>query len=275
MSQYITIDGLRLHYVDQGEGEPILLLHGWPTSAFLWRNIIPALSVRNRVIALDLPGFGNSEKSLESSYSFRFYASIISNFLDALEIKAIGLTVHDLGGPIGLYWAAKNPDRVTKLALLNTIVYSNFSWAVILFGVACRLPLVRTRLASPAGLNFAMRIGTSRTFELTREIIEGVQAPFQTREAREALLRAGSNLHPDGFKEIEAWLPYLTIPVRVVYGEQDRILPDVAQTMARVKRDLPQTTITSLPSCGHFLQEEQPDQIGEMLADFFAPQAGA
>jgi haloalkane dehalogenase len=268
--QYVTVDGIRLHYLEGGSGEAVLLLHGWPTSSFLWRNIVDKIAEKNRVIALDLPGFGFSDKPLDASYSFRFHSRILDGFLGALSIDRIGLAVHDLGGPIGLYWACHNPERIQKLALLNTIVYPKMSWAVIAFVSACRIPGLRSLLASPSGLRFAMRIGVSDPRKLTEEVMQGVQAPFQTREDRRALLKAGYGLHPKGFKEIARLLPSLNVPVRVIYGERDRILPDVARTMRQVARDLPQTEVTSLPDCGHFLQEERPEEIGLMLADFFA-----
>ncbi len=272
--KFVEVEGLRIHYTDAGEGEPAILLHGWPTSAFLWRNITGHIARRNRAIAIDLPGFGWSDKPLDASYSFPFYDRILQGFLDALKIDATGLAVHDLGGPIGLYWACKHPERLTKLALLNTLVYPEFSWAVIVFGLACRLPGVRHWISSPAGLRFAIRFGVTEPKLLPIETIEGVQAPFVSADARRALVKAGTGLHPKGFVEIAAGLPSLKVPVRIIYGERDRILPDVGKTMCRVSGDLPQAEVTALPDCGHFLQEERPDEVGRLLADFFAGEGG-
>lgn len=273
-SHFLDLDGLRLHYLEAGTGPPVLLLHGWPTSSFLWRNVMPPIAEGNRVIALDLPGFGQSDKPLDASYSFRYFERVLDSALDALGIESTGLAVHDLGGPVGLYWACRHPERLQRLAILNTLVYPEFSWAVVLFVSACKLPGLRSLMASPAGLRLAMRVGVADRSCVTPEVVDGVRAPFEGRDARRALLRAGGNLSPKGFREIAEKLPSLDVPVRIVYGERDRILPDVAKTMARVKKDLPRAEVTALPDCGHFLQEERPDEIGRLLAGFFSGSGG-
>ncbi len=266
---YVEVDGLRLHYVASGEGAPVLLLHGWPTSSFLWRKVSVPIAAGNRVIALDLPGFGLSDKPLDASYSFRYYDRVLSGFLDALEIETTGLAVHDLGGPLGVYWACQHPERLSHLALLNTLIYPNPSWAVILFVAATRLPIVRSLLASSWGLKRALRFGVSDSRRLDAEALENIYAPFPDRDSRRALLKAGHGLSPKGFVEMAEKLPSLQVPVRIIYGAGDRILPDVARTMERAARDLPQAEVSVLADCGHFLQEERPEEIGSLLADFF------
>jgi pimeloyl-ACP methyl ester carboxylesterase len=268
--EFIEVEGLRLHYLEQGKGEPILLLHGWPTSSYLYRNLLGILGEGNRAIALDLPGFGRSDKPLDASYSFRFHDRVLQGFLDALGIERAGLVVHDLGGPIGLYWASRHPERLSRLALLNTVVYARPSLAVIAFVAAARTPGARSWLTSPRGLRFAMRFGVHDKERLTEEAIAAYQEPFQTDQARKALRKTATGLHPGGFKEIERWLPRAEVPVRIVYGKRDRILPDVARTMKKVSRDLPsEPEVTVLDDCGHFLQEERPHDIAAILAGFF------
>lgn len=269
----LQISDLKLFYRAAGAGDPVLLLHGWPTSSFLWRNVMPSIAAGNRVIALDMPGFGQSDKPLNASYSFRYFERVLDEFLAKLGIDKIGLAVHDLGGPIGLYWASRNPARVDRLALLNTLVYPQMSWAVKAFVLACRVPGLRSVLASPFGLRTAMRIGVHDKGRLTPDLFDGVLAPFASRDARRALCKTGYGLVPKGFEDIAAWLPTFAGPVRIVYGARDRFLPDVAKTMTRVSKDLPQARVTALPDCGHFLQEDQPDEVGRLLAGFFSDQA--
>ena len=267
----VKVNDLTLAYRELGSGSPVLLLHGWPTSSYLWRDVMRPIAERNHVVAVDLPGFGASDKPLGVRYGFELFDRTLDGFLAALEIEEIGLAVHDLGGPVGLHWAVQHPERVTRLALLNTLVYPEFSEAVLQFIEACSKPELREQLTSPAGLEAAMGLGLADEARLTDEVITAVREPFRTPEARRALADAGIGLEPEGFVDIARLLPSLQMPVRVIYGERDRILPDVAETMARVKSDLPQAEVTPLPDCGHFLQEEAPEEIGRLLARFFAP----
>ena len=265
---------LTLAYREAGSGSPVLLLHGWPTSSFLWRDVMAPMANANRVIALDLPGFGGSDKPLGVSYGFELFERAIDDFLAALDIESVGLAVHDLGGPIGVHWALSRPERVTKLAVLNTLLYPELSGAVLEFVKALSSPELRDQFTSPQGLEAAMRLGLADQDRVTEDLLAGVRDPFRTADARRALADAGIGLDPEGFTEIARRLPSLTIPVRVVYGEQDAILPDIADTVARLRRELPQAEVTALPDCGHFLQEEAPEQIGELLARFFADASG-
>ena len=262
--------GLTLAYRERGSGPAVLLLHGWPTSSYLWRDVMPPIATRNRVIAVDLPGFGGSDKPVDAAYDFDFFEGALDGFLAALDVDDVALAVHDLGGPVGVHWALHRRERVRKLALLNTLVYPEFSEAVMMFLKACSEPELREQLTSPAGLEAAMKLGLADEANLTEESLAAVREPFQTEESRRALAAAGVGLDLDGFVEIAQKLPDLEVPVRVIYGAQDRILPDVAETMARVARDMPQAEITALPECGHFLQEEAGPRIGEELATFFA-----
>ena len=266
----VQVDGLRLGYRELGEGPPVLLLHGWPTSSFLWRAVMEPIARANRVLALDLPGFGASDKPLGIRYGFDFFGRTLDGFLAHLGVDRLGLAVHDLGGPIGLHWALDRPDRVSRLALLNTLVYPEMSEATKEFVRACSTPGPREKITSPEGLESILRDGLADPATLRPDVLAAVQEPFRTPQACRALADAGIGLSLKGFAQMARRLPTLDVPVRIVYGERDRVLPDVAQTMARVKADLPQAEVTALPDCGHFLQEEKPAEVGSLLARFFA-----
>jgi pimeloyl-ACP methyl ester carboxylesterase len=269
-SNFIEVDDRKIHYLLAGKdhSQTILLLHGWPTSSYLWRNIVKGLAKDYQVIAIDLPGFGQSDKHLEDSYSFRYYERILNGFLNQLEIQKITLGVHDLGGPIGLYWAIHNMDRLDRLILFNTLVYPQFSTAVKLFGLAVRVPIIKNWLSGPSGIKWAMNFGVHQKQNLTEEAIKQYQESFQEKNARKVLLKTAQRLSSKGFQEIADKLQHFHGPVQIIYGEKDRILPKVADTMSRVQDDLPQAQVKTFPDAGHFLQEEVSEEIVKVLEEF-------
>lgn len=270
-SHEVSVEGMRLHYLEAGEGPAVLFLHGWPTSAQLWRHVLPRVGQTHRAIALDLPGFGRSDKPLDQRYSFGFFERTIDAFLQRLEIDQVGLAVHDLGGPVGLYWAIKHVEKVRELAILNTLCFPEMSWAVKAFVLATFTPGLRGYLSSPAGVARAIRFGVVNKDRITPDVARIYGEPFEDQDARKALLKAGQGLSPRRFRELGEGLSKLEgIPLQLLYGEQDRILPDVAKTMARIKTILPHAKLRSIPNCGHFLQEDRPEEVADALAEFFA-----
>jgi pimeloyl-ACP methyl ester carboxylesterase len=266
----VEVGDLTLAYRELGDGPPVLLLHGWPTSSYLWRDVMPAIAANNRAVAVDLPGYGGSSKPAGAKYDFAMYDAALDGFLGALGIESTALAVHDIGGPIGLHWAVHRPERVTHLMLLNTLLYPEFDEMAVKFVETLSTPGPREQLTGPAGLEASMKFGLADEANLTPETLEAVLEPFGTDAERSALAAAGIGLDPSGFEEIARLMPEALrdTPVRIVYGQHDRILPTVAETMARVKRDLPQAEITILPAAGHFLQEEAAEEIGDLLAEF-------
>ena len=265
----LDVDGLTVAYVDEGDGPPLLLLHGWPTSSILYREITPVLAEHHRVVVPDLPGFGASSKPVDRRYSFALFARVLDALVDRLGLDDLGLVVHDLGGPIGVHWALHRPGRVSRLAILNTLLYPEFDPSVVEFVSRLLDETRREELVCDDGLRGILRSGVSDPDALPAEALDGITAPFRTADDRRALAAAGVGLHPGGFAEIARLLPGLTIPVLGVYGTDDRILPDVADTFARVRHDLPHARIEALPGAGHFLQEEVPGGIAARLATFF------
>ncbi|MDQ3733596.1 MAG: alpha/beta fold hydrolase [Actinomycetota bacterium] len=268
----VEVHGLSVAYRAMGTGAPVLLLHGWPTSSYLWRDVMAPIAEHNTVIAPDLPGFGRSSKPLDG-YEFEFFDQVLDGFLDALGITEVALAAHDLGGPIALHWALHRQDRLSRLALLNTVAYPEFHPSAIAFVRGLVTPSRRAAMTSPEGLEQLMRQGVANPAALGEEVISAVQAPFDSEPARLALAAAGVGLRASGFKEIARLLPTLQAPVRIVYGAQDRLLPDIAETVARLRIDLPQAEVTELPDAGHFIQEDAPAQVGMHLARFFAASA--
>jgi haloalkane dehalogenase len=269
-SQHVMdVDDLTVAYVDEGQGPPVLLLHGWPTSSFLYRHITPVLARRHRVVVPDLPGFGASSKPVDRTYSFELFAHVLDALVERLGLDDLGLVVHDLGGPIGVHWALHRPGRVSRLALLNTLLYPDFDPTVVEFVMTLADEDRRHELVSEDGLREILRVGVGDPDALPGEALDGITTPFTSDEDRQALAQAGFGLHPEGFADIARLLPGLQIPVLGLYGTDDRILPDVAETFAHVQRDVAHAQIQAVPGAGHFLQEEVSPLLAERLTEFF------
>jgi haloalkane dehalogenase len=267
----VEVGGRTLAYREAGEGAAVLLLHGWPTSSFLWRDVMPAIARERRVLALDLPGFGASDKPTDVTYSYRFYADAVGGFLDALEIEDVALGLHDLGGPVGVRFALDNPERVRAVALTNTLLYpEDMTDMLNQFVEGLKTPGVRENFTGPQGLEAALRLGTNGESSASAETIAGMVEPFGSDDDRLALAKAGAELEDDVTEAMARELPRLRMPIRVVYGTGDRILESIEETVGRIQRDLPQAEVTALDGLGHYLQEDDPEQVGELLAEFFA-----
>jgi haloalkane dehalogenase len=270
--RYVEVDGLSVAYREAGTGPAVLLVHGWPTSSLLWRDVVPHLSASYRVVAIDLPGYGLSAKPLGVRYDAAFYEGVIDGFLSALGIDRVAIVVHDIGGPVAMHWVLRNPARVTGIGILNTLLYPEFSEAVLEFVRRLMTPGEREKMVDPEAIAGIIRFGVRDPSRLKPDLLAEFGAPFVDPDARRALARAAIGLTPAEFERIGAALPSITAPVRVIYGRHDPVLPDIATTVDRLVADVPQATVTILDDCAHFIQLEEPDRIGALLAEFLAGQ---
>ena len=267
----VVVDGLKIQFREVGAGPAVLLVHGWPSSSFLWRGVMPHIGGRCRTIAIDLPGFGGSDKPLDRVYDGPSYVPLLEGFCDALEIgPSLSLAVHDLGGPAGLYWASRSPRQIERLAILNTLIYPELSLMVRAFMAACRTPGVAGVLATPWALRQTLRFGLKRPGRASKEALAAISAPFGDADSRRVLIKTLAELDLAVLSEVAEWVSSREIPVQIVRGAGDRILPEMGKTAQRLLSDLPQARIHTFDDCGHFLQEERPDEVGQMLAEFFA-----
>ena len=179
-SRFLEVDGGRLHYVDEGEGHPILMVHGQPTWSYLYRHLIRGLSPRFRCIAVDHIGFGLSDKPRDWSYTPAAHAANLARLVDHLDLAPLTLVVHDWGGPIGLGAALADTGRYRRFALLNTAAFRSrhMPWRIRL----CRLPLLG-RLAVQGFNGFAraaLRMAVCHRERMTNAVRAGILAPYES-----------------------------------------------------------------------------------------------
>jgi haloalkane dehalogenase len=269
--RYLEQDGLRMHYVDEGGGAPVFLLHGEPTWAFLYRKLIPPLAAVARVVAPDYFGFGRSDKPTRiEDYSYDFHYASIERLADDLDLRDTTVVVQDWGGPIGLRLAVERPDRVAKVVILNT-------------GIGAGRP------PSEEWLRFrelVRRVGTdlipgqlvriSCVGELTDDVVAGYDAPFPTPESKAGVLAFPELVpteldHPSAARmlEVRAALERWDRPALVLFSDSDPVFSvGVAERMAaRIPGAGPAEIVDG---AGHFLQEEKGEEIAERIMRFLA-----
>jgi haloalkane dehalogenase len=263
---YLDQDGLRMHYLDEGEGDPVLLLHGEPTWSFLYRKMIPPLARVARCIAPDYFGFGRSDKPTERAwYSYERHVASIARLAEQLDLRRITLVVQDWGGPVGFRFAVENPERVTKIVVMNT-------------GIGARAPNDEwLRFQS-----FMRRVGTeivagqlirlSLVQPTTDEIIAAYDAPFPVPESRIGIVQfpelvATSADHPSApaMLVVRDRLREFDRPALVLFGDSDPIFSRrAAEVMAEL---LPNAELDPpVEGAGHFLQEDRGEHLGERIA---------
>jgi haloalkane dehalogenase len=266
---YVDQDGLRMHYLDEGAGDPVLCLHGEPTWSFLYRKMIPVLVGAGRVVAPDYFGFGRSDKPVEVGwYSFdRHYGSIL-RLVEELDLRGLTVVVQDWGGPIGLRLAVEHSERVERLVIMNT-------------GIGGGRPPSDTWLrfrdvVRAAGGDFqaGRLIRTSAVRGLADEVVAAYDAPFPVPESKAGVLAFPEQVptepdHPNTapLMAIREALRTWEKPTLVLFGDSDPIFgPHVAERIAEwIPSALPAELIEH---AGHFVQEDAGEKAAARIVDF-------
>jgi haloalkane dehalogenase len=269
---YAEIDGLRMHFVDEGVGRPVLLLHGEPTWSYLYRTMIPVLADGgHRVIAPDLLGFGRSDKPTDVGfYTYDRHVATVAEFVNLLDLSNATLVVHDWGGPIGLRVAVENAQRFARLVILNTGLFSpSERWPTPGF-TQWRDFAERVGLDLPVGT--IVRSGCLR--EPPSEVIAAYDAPFDTRESKAGAARfpliVPLTTDDPGAPEMLAVRESLATwnkPAMVLFSDSDPVFPPgTATAIARLIPTVREPEI--LEGASHFLQEDRGELIAERVLDF-------
>jgi len=268
---YLEQDGLRMHYVDEGDGEPVLLLHGEPTWAYLYRTMIPPLAGVARAIAPDYFGFGRSDKPTRiADYSYDFHYDSIERFVDKLDLRDATVVVQDWGGPIGLRLAVERPDRVARLVILNTGIGAGRAPSEEWLRFRAMVRRVGTDLV-PGQL-----IRISCVGELDDAVVDAYNAPFPAPESKAGVLAFPELVptevdHPSAAKmlEVREALTRWERPALVLFSDSDPIFSTVAgeHMASRIPGAGPAEIVGG---AGHFLQEEKGEEIAVRIIRFLA-----
>lgn len=265
---YVHVDGLRMHYVDEGKGSPVVCFHGEPTWAYLYRKLAqPLLDAGQRVVAVDMPGFGRSDKPVDRGwYSFERHFEHVSRVLAELDLQDATVVVQDWGGAIGLRWAVTNPARVSALAILNTGLFTGR----VSKGFLRWRDFAERNPDLPVG--FIVDGGTG--FDLAPGVKEAYEAPFPTPESKAGaaafpLLVPVSEDSPGAAEmlEVSDELSRWEKPALVMFSDSDPVFP--YPRAGQVFCDLIPGAGEQLrvPGAAHFLQEDAGEEIGRRVLE--------
>ena len=278
-SHYIEVQGAKLHYVDEGKGDPILFLHGNPTSSYLWRNIIPHLTSSGRCIALDLIGMGKSGKP-DIEYRFFDHVKYVEGFIEAMGLQNITLVLHDWGSALGFHYTSRHEVNVKGIAFMEAVLMPVPSWEVLpedsrtLFQ-AFRTPEVGWDLIVNQNVFVEQVIPNLIVRKLTEAEMNHYREPFKDPASRKPVWRWPNEIpiagEPADVVEVvetyNQWLKITELPKLLLYATPGAII--TAPLVEWCKQNLKNLTTGDIGPGIHYLQEDNPHRIGLELANWY------
>ena len=247
---------------------PMLCVHGWPQSSYMWRHLLPELaSAGRRALAPDLPGFGDTPP--DPPGTFERHVDTVERFRRRIGLDRVVLAVHDTGGLIGLRWACDHPDSVGGLVISNTGFFPGHDWIEI-------AKTMRTPIQGEALVNSLSREGFATLLEeasteFDERALDEYWKSFSSLGSRRGMLELYRSLDLDELEPYQPRLAALRVPTLILWGEQDEYLPlDYA---TRFARQIPGSKLVLLEGVRHFLYEDEPERCAQEVIDFLG-QAG-
>lgn len=272
-SRYLTVEGYQMHYLDEGEGPTILLLHGNPTWCYFYRHLIKELRDRFRVIAPDYIGMGLSDHPADVHYRASDRVRQVQTLIDTLGVEKFSIVMHDWGGPIGTFLIQKNIDRVQSVVYLNTTLTETESLPRIIKSASKPFPGKWITKTSRKFLKFTTDLGSSR--RLSREIKEGYYFPYQTSARRTAIwdfvhdipFNDSHPTYPDLVEMAEGFKAMQKLPIQIIWGLKD---PCFHRAMlGKVAQHFPKASVLEIPQASHLVLEDAPELSNRTIKNFF------
>ena len=271
-SHYAPLKAGHMHYIDEGEGDVILFVHGTPTWSFLYRDFVQELSRTHRCIAIDHLGFGLSEKPAEFAGTPQAHAQNLSELIRTLNLRSITLVVHDFGGPIGLAAGIKHADRIKKVVLFNS-----WLWATKENKDAQKIDkLINGWLGKSLYLNFnfspkvLLKKGFANPKNLSKNVHQHYTKPFPTKNTRMPLLNLAKALVGSSDWYQQQWQQLERLAQKewlILWGAEDQFI--TTEYLDNWRARLPHATIKEY-GCGHFVQEEKTKESISEIREFLS-----
>ena len=262
---------VKLYYTDEGKGPPLLLIHGFGASTYTWRHIAPELALTHRVIAVDLKGFGQSDKPFDGRYSVFDQAGLLAQFIEDKDLRNLTLVGHSFGGGVALMIALEADQRfagrISKLVLLDSIAYPQ---NIPVFFRLLDMPLVShlgVRMVPPSvQTRVALRIAYFDDSKIDPDEVETYAAPLKTAAGKHAIIHSARQIMPEDLAQISERYKSIKLPTLILWCDHDRIVP--LEVGLKLRRSMPNSTLRLVEDCGHMPQEEQPVSTLKLIKGF-------
>ena len=264
---------LRLAVMDQGSGRPILLLHGFATSSFTWQAIAPELAKNHRVIAVDLRGFGASDKPLDDHYSIFDQADAIEAFIEQENLKDLTIVGHSFGGGVTLALAMRAAEsrrsRLRNIVLIDSIAYKQ---PIPIFFRLLQVPVLgevsMTLVPPEVQATQGLRLAYYDRDKITARAVAEYASTLYSPAAKHALAKTVEQIIPPNMEEIADKYKTIKIPALVIWCTDDKVVPPFFAH--RLRMDLPSSELVMFSGCGHMPQEEKPEDTARAIQGFLA-----
>ncbi len=263
--------GFSINYEDQGQGQPVIFLHGFGASIYTWRNLVPYFSKTHRVIAIDLKGHGLSDKPKDNNYSVADQSDIIYEFIKEHSLDNVTLVGNSMGGAISistyLMQCDNGTQHISKLVLIDSASYKQ---RLPDFIFVLRIPIINVLLPCLTSTKFRAGKVLNEAFfdrtKITDDIVATYASYLALPGASYALTKTAQQIIPSNFDELTERYKTIKIPVLIIWGEKDTIIPlEVGRKLAA---NIPNSKLVVIPNCGHIPQEECPSQTIEAMESF-------
>ncbi|MEI6126639.1 MAG: alpha/beta hydrolase [Pseudomonadota bacterium] len=262
-SQFIQIQGQNIHFIKKGEGKPLVLIHGFGGSIYTWRKLIALLAKDYTVYALDLPGFGLSDKPADGRYTMPYQADFVLSFIDALQISSPALIGHSMGGLVASYAAVKAPQKIKNIIVIEPGFYhgSAPSFLRYLF-----FPLQRIMAKS-----FYTATGRSKSLIpsyynkaiVTDEVLE---AYLQAGRTPNAIAALAGMMRTSGNEVYEGVSTQITTPALLIWSRNNKNNP--LADGERLQKEIKGSQLIIIEDSGHYVQEEKPDELAGAIRHY-------
>ena len=266
--EFVDVGGVRLYYYaagTRGAGEPVVFLHGFPTSGHLWREVIEQMPAGHRIVVVDLLGYGRSDPPGGRALTLHAHAQRVVGLLDALGITSACIVGHDLGGGIAQSLALDWPARVSRLALVDSVAFNDWPTRDVRVARAL-LPLVR-RLPTNWLLPIVRADLERGYYDASRSLhsIDKYQRPFSSDPGRQVFLQHLAALDRKETVALGARLGEIAVPTSVIWGEHDSFLS--LHLGSRLAAAIPRATFDIVPDSRHFIPEDAPREVASVISD--------